>query len=297
MAGIARSGLGDLGLVRVETLAGSAVLVDVRQESDGVGSRVADFSVPGHGSLSLLAAPGALTAPGVFRYVPQAGFVGVDGFGYRLTGDAAGAMRWVEVRVWAVNRPPVAVGDVVVVAGGGPVTFDVLANDHDPDGDALRITGFTMPQHGQLALGADRLFTYWPGPDFFGQDSFSYTVRDVRGPGDPQMGESTAVVTLVAPVVAPPVNTPPLAGRDAVVTPRDTAVSIPVLANATDPDGDPLRVAGLTLPRHGTVALEPDQSVTYTPEPGFTGIDDFTYIVDDGRGGRDTGIIAVTVTE
>ena len=90
-------------------------------------------------------------------------------------------------------------------------------------------------------------------------------------------------------------NTPPLAGRDAVVTPRDTAVSIPVLANATDPDGDPLRVVGLTLPRHGTVALELDQTVTYTPEPGFTGIDDFTYIVDDGRGGRDTGVVSIEV--
>ena len=185
---------------RVETLAGSAVLVDVR--SDGVVSGVTGFSVPGHGSLSLLGAPGALVAPGVFRYVPQGGFVGIDAFGCRLTGDAAGVMRWVEIRVWAVNRPPVAKADLVLVEGDGPVTFDVLANDRDPDGDALRITGFTLPQRGRLALGTDQLFTYWPGPGFFGQDSFTYTIRDVRDPGDPQMGESTAVVTLVAPVVA-----------------------------------------------------------------------------------------------
>ena len=59
--------------------------------------------------------------------------------------------------------------------------------------------------------------------------------------------------------------------RDAVVTARDTAVSIAVLANDTDPDGDPLRVVGLTLPRHGSVALEADQSVTYTPAPGLQG--------------------------
>ena len=57
-------------------------------------------------------------------------------------------MRWVEVRVWAVNRPQVAVGDVVLVEGDGPVTFDVLANDRDPDGDQLRITGFTMTAKG-----------------------------------------------------------------------------------------------------------------------------------------------------
>ena len=296
MTGIAGSGLGDLGLVRVETFVGQPVLVMVIDVEAPAAVRVEEVRGAGHGAVALLPrVPNGRQA--VFRYVPQTGFVGVDGFGYRLTGDAPDAMRWVEVRVRAVNGPPVAVADMVVVAGDGPVTFDVLANDDDPDGDALRITGFTMPQHGRLTLGSDQLFTYWPGPGFFGQDSFTYTIRDVRDPGDPQMGESTAVVTLVAPVVVPPVNTPPLAGRDAVVTPRDTAVSIPVLANATDPDGDPLRVVGLTLPRHGTVALEPDQTVTYTPEPGFTGIDDFTYIVDDGRGGRDTGIIAVTVTE
>ena len=45
------------------------------------------------------------------------------------------------MRVWGVNRPPIAVGDVVLVEGDGPVTFAVLANDRDPDGDALRITG------------------------------------------------------------------------------------------------------------------------------------------------------------
>ena len=204
-------------------------------------------------------------------------------------------MRWVEVRVWAVNRPQVAVGDVVLVEGDGPVTFDVLANDRDPDGDQLRITGFTMTAKGQLALEEDQRFTYTPGPGFSGHDSFTYSIRDIMTPGDGQVGTAEAQVTLLAPVVVPPPNSPPVAVNDQVVTARNTAVSISVLANDIDPDGDPLRVVGLTVPLFGSVVLEADQSVTYTPAPGFTGIDDFTYIADDGRGGRATRAVMIEV--
>ena len=301
---MAGSGIGDLGLVRVETFAGEAVLVEVIDAGAPSGVRVEGFRVASHGTVALV--PGASAGPGggrgVFRYVPQGGFVGIDAFGYRLTGDATGVMRWVEIRVWAVNRPPVAEADLVLVEGDGPVTFDVLANDRDPDGDALRITGFTLPKHGQLVLeagvlpGSGGVFTYTPGPGFAGHDSFTYCIRDIREPGDGQVGTAEAQVTLLRPVVVPPPNSPPLAGRTAVVTPRETAVSIDVLANVVDPDGDPLRVAGLTLPRHGTVALEPDQSVTYTPAADFVGIDDFTYTIAYGRGGKSTGIVMLEVT-
>ena len=128
-----------------------------------------------------------------------------------------------------------------------------------------------------------------------GHDSFTYSIRDVRAAGDGQVGTAETRVTLLRPVVLPPVNTSPLTVRDAVVTPRDTPVTIDVLANDTDADGDPLRVVGLTQPLHGSVVLEADQSVTYTPAAGFTGIDDFTYTISDGRGGRATGVVSIEV--
>ena len=296
-----------LGLLRVETLAGVAVSVEVIDAAAPSGVRVEAFRGAAHGAVALAAglAGGLPGMPGgrltVFRYVRQGGFVGLDAFGYRLAGDAPGLMGWVEVRVWAVNGPAIAVGDVVLVEGDGPVTFAVLANDRDPDGDALRITGFTMPAKGQLVLEADQSFTYTPGPGFLchdnlgGHDSFTYSIRDVRAAGDGQVGTAETRVTLLRPVVLPPVNTSPLTVRDAVVTPRDTPVTIDVLANDTDADGDPLRVVGLTQPLHGSVVLEADQSVTYTPAAGFTGIDDFTYTISDGRGGRATGVVSIEV--
>jgi large repetitive protein len=292
---------------RVETFAGEAVLVEVIDAAAPAGVRVEAFRSASHGTVALL--PGAPDGGrGVFRYVPQGGFVGVDAFGYRLSGDDPAVLRWVEIRVRAVNGAPIAVGEVVLVEGDGPVTFAVLANDRDPDGDDLRITGFTMPAKGQLVLeagaspGSGGVFTYWPGPAFLmhdelgGHDSFTYTIRDIREPGDGQVGTAEAQVTLLRPVVVPAPNVSPIAMRDAVVTARDTTVSISVLANDVDPDGDPLRVVGLTVPLFGSVVLEADQSVTYTPAPGFTGIDDFTYVVEDGRGGRATGAVMIEVT-
>lgn len=307
---------------RVETLAGSSVLVDVlsgANSPEGEGSKrdgstlgVCRFSGPAHGSLALLPAAGSLLpAPGgrqgVFRYVPQPGFTGVDYFHYGLgdlalvgseQGSGVGSEQvsgWVQVRVLAVNQPPVAKADLVLVEDDGPVTFQILANDQDPDGDELRITDLTLPAKGQLALNADQSFTYLPGPGFTGQDSFTYAIRDIRAPGDSQVGGASAHVTLIRPAVAPPANTPPRTGRDQATTAENTAVAIAVLANDSDADGDPLRVVGLTVPLFGSVVLELDQTVTYTPAPSFTGIDDFTYIADDGRGGTDTGIVVVKV--
>src|SRR3546814_19984682 len=57
----------------------------------------------------------------------------------------------------------------------------------------------------------------------------------------------------------------------------DTPVSIDVLGNDDDPDGDPLMVDGFTQPTNGTVASNADGTLRYTPDSGFTGSDSFTY--------------------
>ncbi len=90
-------------------------------------------------------------------------------------------------------------------------------------------------------------------------------------------------------------NEPPVANDDAAATLEDTAVTIEVLANDQDPNGDPLTVTVLAPPTSGTAEVNPDGSITYTPNPGFTGDDTFTYQIDDGRGGLDTATVDVTV--
>lgn len=89
------------------------------------------------------------------------------------------------------NNDPVAVNDRFIVSGRGPSVLDVLANDYDPDGHALEITGFSQPIRGSLELIDDMLhFTPY---GVFGVDFFSYTISDEYG------GVSTAQVMLIDP--------------------------------------------------------------------------------------------------
>jgi hypothetical protein len=100
-----------------------------------------------------------------------------------------------------------------------------------------------------------------------------------------------------APAEATTWNTAPLANDDATSTDRDTAVAVAVLANDGDADGDSLTVSGVTQPENGTATVNADNTVSYTPDPGFTGQDSFDYTIIDGAGGSDTATVAVTVNE
>jgi hypothetical protein len=92
---------------------------------------------------------------------------------------------------------------------------------------------------------------------------------------------------------APP-NTAPVAVDDAAETDEGVPVTVDVLANDSDADGDVLSVDAVRQPGSGTAAIETG-GVTYTPAPGFIGIDSFTYTVVDGRGGNAEATVTVTV--
>ncbi len=91
------------------------------------------------------------------------------------------------------------------------------------------------------------------------------------------------------------VNRNPVADDDTAATAAGTGVVVVVVANDTDPDpGDGLSVSVAT-PANGTAVVNPDGTVTYTPDPGFAGDDTFTYTLSDGRGGTDTATVTVAV--
>ncbi|MDX1465773.1 MAG: Ig-like domain-containing protein, partial [Halomonas sp.] len=80
-----------------------------------------------------------------------------------------------------------------------------------------------------------------------------------------------------------PTNGSPLANDDSVTLPWDTNVQIVVLANDSDPDDDPLTLGTLTAPTNGTLSVQSDGTLIYTPGAGFSGTDSFTYRASDGR--------------
>ena len=94
---------------------------------------------------------------------------------------------------------------------------------------------------------------------------------------------------------APVERREPVAQDLTITTNEDTPVILKVLANDRDADGDLLSVVSVVLPRHGTVRINPDNTVTYTPESQFSGTDTFAYTIGDGRDGTDTGTVTVTV--
>ena len=90
-------------------------------------------------------------------------------------------------------------------------------------------------------------------------------------------------------------NGAPVAVNDTATTAEDTAATIAVLANDSDPNGDTLSVTATTQGAHGAVTLV-SGVVRYTPAANYAGPDSFTYTIGDGNGGTDTGTVTVTVT-
>jgi hypothetical protein len=112
----------------------------------------------------------------------------------------------------------------------------------------------------------------------------SLTLDDLRY----QPASATGSLTLL--------NNPPTANDDSAVTDENVAVTIAVLDNDDDVDGHTLSVASVTQGAHGSVTTD-GATVTYTPAPGFSGVDTFTYVVSDGNGGTDTATVTVTVND
>ncbi len=184
------------------------------------------------------------------------------------------------------NASPAAGADTAVTSEDTAVVIPVLANDSDPESDALAVSAVTQGANGGVAINSDGTVTYTPNARFSGADSFTYTVSDGNG------GFDTATVN----VTVNRLNTNPVAQDDAVSTNEDTAVVVPVLVNDSDPDGDALAVSDVTQGANGGVAINADGTVTYTPNANFNGADSFDYTIADGNGGFATATATVTIT-
>jgi VCBS repeat-containing protein len=185
--------------------------------------------------------------------------------------------------VAAVNDPPVAGDDSATTAFNTAVLLDVLSNDHDADGGTLAITESQQASNGTVVVQNGKIL-YTPNTGYIGEDSFTYTASDGQG------GSAVASVTVT---VRPP-NQAPTATADTAATIKDTLVTIDVLANDTDPDGDTLSIVSVAAGSNGTAIVQAGK-VVYTPNSGFVGSDTFTYTMSDGQGGSAIGNVSVSV--
>lgn len=185
------------------------------------------------------------------------------------------------------NLPPLAANDSYSMIRSGTLQVaapGLLANDSDPDaGDTLNSTNYSLPTVGSLSGNPDGSFSYTPPPDYNGMVRFAYLARDNHGATSTQAGFVTIAVRG---------NRAPLTVADVAATPAASALDIAVLANDSDPDSaiDPanhIDPATVFIPfggqpdRGGTVSVNADGSIRYTPPPGFSGSERFTYAVKD----------------
>ena len=184
------------------------------------------------------------------------------------------------------NRPPVAVNDTATVSNGINRAISVLANDYDPDGDPISIFSFTQPLHGSVSQSVTQL-VYQSFAGYCGSDNFSYTITDGRG------GFSSNAFVFVT-VTCGASNQNPVAVADFATVSSGSNVTISVLANDYDPNGDPLSISSFTQPLHGSVFQSGTQLVYQSASP-YCGPDLFTYTIGDGRGGFASTNVSVTV--
>ncbi|MDF1586040.1 DUF2341 domain-containing protein [Marinimicrococcus flavescens] len=250
-------------------------------DPDGDPLHLVALDMPGHGSV-------AVTPQQTLRYLPARGFTGTDRFTYRV-GDGRGGFAYatVTVTVAGADRPPTAGALATATRPGLPVELDLFAHAQDPEGGPLTLTGLGVPAHGRLETGSRGRVTYTPDPGFEGEDGFSWTVADEAG------GTATGTALIAVETL----NAPPVAVDDLAVTEAGTPVSIDLLANDLDPEGGPLALVALGLPAHGSLLLGGGGQVTYTPEAGFTGEDQFSYTLRDPKGATARGTVRVTVEE
>ncbi len=171
-----------------------------------------------------------------------------------------------------INDAPNAENDVITTEEDTAVTIDVLVNDSDVEGDALSIQSASVPSEQGSVDIVDGKLVFTPAENFNGEATITYIVTD----GD-LTDEAKVTVTVT------PVNDSPVAVDDTTSIQEDTAVTIDVLTNDTDVDGDKLSIESASVPKEqGTVEVV-DGKLVFTPVENFNGDAEITYIVTDGQ--------------
>jgi hypothetical protein len=266
----------DTGTV-VEDEISTITVLDNDSDVDGDDLTVQTASTP-DGSVSI-------NSDGTLEFTPTSNFTGTTTITYTVTdGEGGTDSATVTLTVTENNTPPVAEDDGVAIAEDTTATVTVLTNDSDIDGNPLTVTGASADS-GSVTVNSDGTLSFEPDSNFTGTATITYTITD----GDEGTDSATVSVTVV------PVNDPPVAEDDDVVVGEDTPTDLTVLDNDSDVEGDDLTVTTASTP-DGSVAINSDGTINFTPESNFTGTTTITYTVSDGEGGTDSATVNVTVT-
>ncbi len=196
------------------------------------------------------------------------------------------------------NHAPVSQEDIFNMDENTILTGHLLSDngngvDSDLDGDPLwviPVAGGVTEQGGNIDINNDGTFTYTPTADFYGPDTFSYTVYDW-----PDGGSNSASTTGTITITVNDVNFSPVAQDDSIVTDEDTSYIFDPLVNDSDIENDDLSIESVTQGVLGSVLVNQDGTITYSPYLNVNGSDSFTYTITDGRGNSHSASVSVTI--
>lgn len=248
---------------------------------------------PVHGDTSVNTDTGAVT------YTPDTDYTGMDEFTYEACdndGACGTAIVTINVNSCQSNDPPEVADDNLRVCVNESGSVNVLANDTDPDNnlDPSSLTIITDPGNGTITNinTTTGVVTYMPDTNYIGNDIATYQVCDTEG------ACATGNIYIIVESCHTP--EPPDPRDDSARLCNDTSTNINVLANDTDPNNliDPTTVWVFAGPGNGTATVNPTTGVvTYTPYPGFFGLDLFNYEVCNTNDECATAKVTITVDD
>ncbi|MCC7375358.1 MAG: tandem-95 repeat protein [Verrucomicrobiales bacterium] len=216
-------------------------------------------------------------------YTPNANYSGSDSIQFTVNDGSLTSTNTATItfKISAANDKPTATPRSIALAEDSSLAFTLTGTD--PEKDALFYQIKTQPLYGRVT-GTPPNIRYTPNTNFFGSDSFEFTVADRSLTSDP------AVVS----VSVTPVNDAPCADNTSVSTTKATAVALPF--SCKDVDGDALTMKVTKLPTGGTLSGTAPNLV-YTPSATFLGTDTVDFTVSDGKLTSTTGRITISVVE
>ncbi|MGB3532777.1 MAG: Ig-like domain-containing protein, partial [Microcoleaceae cyanobacterium] len=253
---------------------------------------------------------------GTFSYDPNDQFdsltgttTDTDSFTYTIFDGTDISEATVTITIAGENSPPIAVDDTDSTDANTILTGNVLTDngngeDSDPDGNDITVNQINdetvnigqpiiLESGAEITLNPDGTFSYNPNGQFTSlgvgetaTETFTYTVND----GIADSTDATVTITING------VNDDPIATEDNLQTSPQRPLTFDPLTNDTDPDGDDLTLESInTPPNNGEIVQNPDGTLTYIRDPNFTGVDSFTYIVNDGNGGTSTATVTIDI--
>jgi len=273
------------------TQVGEAVTIDIlANDSDPNGDEIEVVFVgpPSNGAVELI-------ADGVFVYVPDSTFVGVDSFIYIICDDGDPPLcdtATVYISV-GLNNPPVIVDDngvpvdTIYATTLANTPFEDCISVTDLDGDSITIDLLQEGLNGMTEFVNDSCFVFTPDSGFVGIDTLIFIACDNGVP--PLCDTVVYIIDIVEEDLIPTAN------PDEVSTPINTPISIPILDNDVLEAGEPITIEIIDFPSNGEAIVDTlTNEIIYTPDSGFVGIDTLIYEVCDSNS-CDTAIVLINV--